>query len=99
VADVLNDLKVAIDNINQYSGGIASAVEEQSAVTKEIAMNMSHGATGTETISQYMKEVSALSVESREEAGQAVAAIKDLSQQSDMLEAAIKGFLQEIRQG
>ncbi|WP_408093744.1 hypothetical protein [Rhodoplanes sp. SY1] len=46
-----------IDRINQISDTIAAAVEEQNAVTKEIAINMQTAATGVQAISENMSRI------------------------------------------
>ncbi len=46
-----------IGRINEISAGIASAVEEQEAVTREMSSNMHTAAVGVETINAGMREI------------------------------------------
>ena len=48
-----------IERINQISSSIASAVEEQEAVTRDMSANMQTAAIGVETITQGMKDIAA----------------------------------------
>ncbi len=47
----IGEIVQAIASVNDVSGTIAAAIEEQSATTKEIARNMSQTATAAETVS------------------------------------------------
>lgn len=47
----IGEIVQAIASVNDVSGTIAAAIEEQSATTKEIARSMSQTATGAETVS------------------------------------------------
>ena len=99
VVDALNTIKLSIDNVNQYAGGIASAVEEQSAVTDEIAMNMQTAATGTQTIRENIGEVSAASESAQQSSEQVLEASRMLSREAELLSREVSEFLNEIRNG
>ncbi|HVY57144.1 MAG TPA: PAS domain-containing methyl-accepting chemotaxis protein [Xanthobacteraceae bacterium] len=53
----IGDISTTINAINEISETIAAAVEEQSAVTKEIASNMQTAAEGVQAISQSMSHI------------------------------------------
>jgi len=47
----LGGIRSSIDNVREYVAATASAVEEQSAVTRDMSMNMQNAASGVEAIS------------------------------------------------
>ena len=76
---------------------MASAVEEQSATTNEIAKNMQTAATGTQTISDNLCNVSASSSQAGISADQMLQATRELSEQAEGLNAQVDAFLIKIR--
>ncbi len=54
-----------IDRINEISGTIASAVEEQSVTTAEIGRNVEEAASGTQEIANSINEVASAAEETR----------------------------------
>jgi methyl-accepting chemotaxis protein len=76
---------------------VASAVEEQSAVTNEIAQNMQTAANGTQTISDNLQEVRAASTNAGNASEQMLMASRDLSKQAENLNARVDEFLSRIR--
>lgn len=57
--DAISEISQTIERINQISSSIASAVEEQEAVTRDMSANMQTAAIGVETITQGMKDIAA----------------------------------------
>ncbi|MFD2182725.1 methyl-accepting chemotaxis protein [Rhodoplanes azumiensis] len=55
--DAIGEISATISRINEISETIAAAVEEQNAVTREIAMNMQTAATGVQAISENMSHI------------------------------------------
>ena len=53
----IGGISTTINTINEISETIASAVEEQNAVTREIASNMQTAAAGVQAISQSMSQI------------------------------------------
>jgi methyl-accepting chemotaxis protein len=58
-AKAIGDITATITKINEISAGIAAAVEEQSAVTRDMSSNMQTAATGVTSISRGMNEIAA----------------------------------------
>ncbi|MBD8876248.1 methyl-accepting chemotaxis protein [Roseibium polysiphoniae] len=87
----------AISNIDQQVTGIASAVEEQNAVTDEIARNTNGVAAGSEDISVNITDVSTAATQSSASAEQVRSTVANLSHQSDMLNGELDRFLTTIR--
>ena len=59
VAESISTIVSSANNVNQYIMGVASAIEEQSAVTKDISDNTQKMATSVEIIAQCIKQLSA----------------------------------------
>jgi len=55
----IGSITETIQNLNEISSGIAAAVEQQTAVTREIAQNMQVASTGVEQISRNITSISA----------------------------------------
>ena len=72
----IGEISTTIGTINEISGAIASAVEEQSAVTREMSSNMHTASSGVTQISNSMIAISG----STEEVEQATRKVKAASQ-------------------
>lgn len=95
----LGAIKTAIDNIDEYSSAVSAAIEEQNAVTSEIASNMSAASLKTQLITTSIGEVTGSSMEASFSAGQVLDAAKSLSQEAETLRREVDGFLSDIRTG
>lgn len=60
VAESIQTIASSANNVNQYITGVASAIEEQSAVTREISGNTQKMANSVEDIAQRIKRLSAV---------------------------------------
>lgn len=99
VIEAFNGIKNAIHNVSEYSLAISAAVEEQAATTNEISSNMGHTSAGTQQISTDISDVDKASKEASASAVQVLEATKMLSKETEDLSAAVKSFLQEVRNG
>ncbi len=99
VIEAFNGIKIAINNVSEYSLAISAAVEEQAATTNEISSNMGHTSAGTQQISTDINDVDKASKEASASAVQVLEATKMLSKETEDLSSAVKSFLQEIRNG
>ena len=92
----ITNITQTIGNINDISTTIASAVEEQSVVTKDIAQSTSQAASGTQEVSKNIAEVA----QGAEDTGFAAKKVLDnadgLSQQADMLQKEVNNFLTQV---
>ncbi len=88
-----------IGNVNEIATTIASAVEEQSAATQEIARNVEQAASGTDEVTTNISSVTQAAGETGQAAGEIQLAAGELSQQSEMLKSQVDQFLTEIRSG
>ncbi len=97
VVEALNAIKYSIDQVSEYSSGIASAVEEQSAVTDEIAANMQNAASGTNDIRVNINEVTSSAMSAKDAAMTVLEASRNLSKEAEVLSREVAEFLSEIR--
>ena len=88
-----------IGDVNEIATTIASAVEEQSAATQEIARNVEQAAAGTGEVTSNIGGVTQAAGETGQAAGEIQQAAGELSKQSEMLKGQVDQFLSEIRSG
>jgi methyl-accepting chemotaxis protein len=81
-----------INKINDISGIIASAVEEQAATANEIGRNVSEAATGSNEIAKNVSSVSSVSRSTTEGAANSKQAALDLSRMASDLQALVNAF-------
>jgi methyl-accepting chemotaxis protein len=86
-----------IAEINDISGAIASAVDQQSGATREIAGNVQQAATGTSDVNQSILSVTQASNETGAAASKLLEASSGLSSQSERLKSEVEDFLGSIR--
>ncbi len=86
-----------ITQINQISGTIASAVEEQSAATAEIACNVQQASVGTREVSETIVQVNQAASETGGAAGQVLDSARMLARQAAELRTVVEGFLGAVR--
>lgn len=88
-----------IERINNIQTGIAAAVEEQGAATKEISRNVAEASTGTEEVSKNIADVTYASENTGRAAVTLSSSAQDMSRQADQLRTAVDGFLKTVRAG
>lgn len=91
----LQSIKDAIVRVEEISGAISAAAEEQNATTNEIASNMGTAADGSRRINEEIGRVSEATSESSDSAAQVLEAAKMLSQEAERLNREIQDFMQE----
>lgn len=93
----IQEIGQTITQINEIGTMIASAVEEQSAATQEIARNVEQAATGTQQVSTNISGVNQSAVETGEAAKQVLGATGKLEQQATSLKSNVESFLTDIK--
>ncbi len=93
----LEEVKDSISSISDSSQGIASAVEEQSATTKEIASSMVTASIGTQRISDNLNKVMEASGEANMSAGDVFTSAERLTKQASSLDEEVQAFLKQVR--
>ena len=86
-----------IGEINEVSGSIASAVEEQGAATREITRNTQEAAQGTGQVSSNIASVSDSAEKTGSLAANVLAKATELGGQADKLRSEVDQFLAGIR--
>lgn len=86
-----------IAEINEIASGIASAVEEQSAATREIATSVEQAAAGTSEVTSNIMEVTRGASETGSAAAQVTATASELSERSEALKAEVETFLAGVQ--
>ncbi len=94
----IKDISATITSISEIATGIASAVEEQTAATQEIARNVEQAAAGTSEVDKNISGVSAAAEETGSSAKDVLEAAGELSRQADTMKSEVEGFLDGIRQ-
>ncbi len=85
-----------IHRVNEISTAIASAVEEQSVATQEIANNAQLAAQGTLEVAEHIHHIEAATQETGAVSTQVHAAAHKLSEQTDMLQGNVHEYLGNI---
>jgi len=93
----IKEIGETIQSMNAISGGIAAAVEEQTAATREIARNVQQAAQGTSEVSENITGVSRAATETGTAAGQVLGAAGELSHQAEVLGSELGKFIAKVR--
>jgi methyl-accepting chemotaxis protein len=93
----IRNIGTTIAEINEVTTGIAAAVEQQGAATREIARNIQHAAGGTSEVSSNIIGVSTASAEAGSAAAEVLDASGALRREADILRDEIHAFLANIR--
>ncbi len=90
--DAISKIAGIIGRINEFQTTIASAVEQQSAVTGGMAADLSAAAVGAEMIGTGIKQVTGVADDNRRAAHATASAAADLTQLSDDLQGMVRSF-------
>jgi methyl-accepting chemotaxis protein len=86
-----------LNDVKSSSTAIASAVEEQSAATKEISRNAQQAASGTGQVSHSITAVTRAAQETGMASSQMLDAASELAKQSEILRDQVDKFLASVR--
>jgi len=95
--DAIQKIRSIINEINDISTTISSAVEEQGVSTQEIARNVQQAARGTQDVNANIESVNKAAGETGVAANQVLTASQEMSQQAEGLREQVQRFLSEIR--
>jgi methyl-accepting chemotaxis protein len=90
--EAIERISQIIDDVNNYQTTIASAVEEQTATTSEMARNVSEAATGSSSIAQNIEYVANSAQASSSGIGEAQRAASELAQLSTEMRELVGRF-------
>jgi len=94
----IEDVANTINQMNEISGRVAMAVEEQGHTTAEIAHNVHDAADGTGRVSATVAEVSAVMVQTVEASQTMVTSVEAFGSRAQSLAGGVSRFLDEVRQ-
>ena len=92
----IEGIATTVEEISAIAGSIAAAVDEQNSATGEIARNVQEAATGTSEVTQTLGGVNEGADETSRAASQVLAAVGELSRQTDGLRSEVDGFLKRM---
>ena len=90
--EAIAEISTVIDQINDISNTIASAVEEQTATTAEIGRNIEEAAKGSSEINLNIAGVAQAASETSEGVGQTQEAAEKLSEMANNLKSLVSQF-------
>ena len=93
----MESINTVISRVDETSMAIAAAMEEQGAVTQDIARNVLEAATGTTDVSKNITSVTQASQEAGVASGQVNARAGDLNKQSALLKTQVDKFVAQVR--
>jgi methyl-accepting chemotaxis protein len=93
----IQSINETIDEMSQIATTIAAAVEEQGASTHEIARNVLQAAAGTDEVSANISDVTEAAVSTGIAADHVLGAVRQLTQQTEILRDQVTEFLTSVR--
>ncbi len=96
---VITDISGVISKINEISGTIAAAVEQQNAATGEISRNVTQAARGTADVTMNIAGVTVAASESGQTAETLNGSAANLNAEAARLGSAVDIFLSKLRTG
>ncbi len=97
VVAALAEVITAIHRVEGVANGIAGAVEEQDAATREIASNVQQAAAGTGEVSRNIEGVLEAAGRNGAGASQVRRSSRQLTQVAEALRRAVEGFLSSVK--
>ena len=94
----IRNFSVTIERMNEISGAIAAATEEQGAATQEITRNIQQAHTGTQEVAVHTVSVRDGAREGSQSARVVLDAAQNLTGQADQLRSVVDSFLAGIRE-
>jgi len=94
--NAIQAISTTIGRISEICNGIASAVEEQGAATREIATNVQQAATGTEDVTRNIEGVRQASSETGNAASQVLSASQELAKHAEGLRGQVNAFMTSL---
>ncbi len=95
--DVLRLVKSAVEKVDYFNSSIASAVEQQTAVTNEIVGNMHHATDSIQIINENIQKISHNTSQASAAVAQVLTASKTLSEQAEILKQQVNDYLEDIQ--
>lgn len=93
----INEISTTIEKLSRISSGIAAAIDQQGAATKEIAHSVQHAAQSTQDVSSNVTSVQRGATETGSASTQVLSAAKGLAGESNRLRLEMDLFLDKVR--
>ena len=94
----IRDIGAVIDDIDAIASDITRAVDGQGQATHAIAANMENAVGRTDSVIRHVQDVTAASGEAGHSASEVLVAAGQLSEQAEMLNKRLGGFLIAVRE-
>ena len=95
----MENIRIVIGSLDETSGAIAAAMEEQGATTHEISRNIQEAAKGTTEVTNNISGVTQAAQEAGSASSQVTSAAEELSRQSAALRTEVDRFIAQVRTG
>lgn len=95
--DVLRLVKAAVEKVDHFNGSIASAVEEQTAVTNEIVSNMHYATDSIHAINSNIHQISENTAQAETAVAEVLGASQTLSKQAEILKQQIDDYISDVQ--
>ena len=92
----IGSITTRMDEIQQFTGAIAAAVEQQHASTSEISNNVAAAATGAKSVASVLRRVTGAIADMHSSADTVLAASQAVEKAADSLRGSIDGFLRKV---
>ncbi|HVO01110.1 MAG TPA: methyl-accepting chemotaxis protein [Candidatus Cybelea sp.] len=96
-AEAIQSIGVTINKVNEISGAIAAAVEEQGAATQEIARSVQQAAQGTQEVATNIVSVTAAAEHTGAAAAQVLQASTELAKQATVMREEVERYISGVR--
>ena len=92
----IGNIAARMQEIRQFTGAIATSVEEQNAATRDIATSVAAAATGTKSVVAVLQRVSGAITDMHASADTVLAASQAVENAAESLRSSVDGFLRKV---
>ena len=96
-AEAIRSVGGQVKQMTEISGGVAAAVEEQNAATREIARNVQEASAGNQEVSQKVELVAHAARDTKGSAATVLDAARQLGEHTDKIRQVIERFVHDMR--
>jgi methyl-accepting chemotaxis protein len=96
VVKILNEIKNYVNKVHNYSSTVATAIGEQSLVTKEITQNMQFAANSVNEINSGINDINSANSETQKSTSNLLNESKNLANKTEQLQTTVRSFLQRL---
>lgn len=93
----IEQIVTIVNQVDEYTGTIAAAIEQQNAATQEISNNVVLASSATKDVATNIQGVSTASGETGAAAEQLLSAASELNQRSDGMKRSVESFLTQVK--